>query len=112
MWFHLAGRLDLDDLTGSTSAGLHLATMGGVWQAVVFGFAGIRPGAEELQLDPRLPSSWRSLGIQLRFRGQAVRVHIDHERVAVATAAVVPVRLAGELVQAPFCRRMHEEAET
>lgn len=110
--FHLAGRLDLDDLTGSTSAGLHLATMGGVWQAVVFGFAGIRPGAEELQLDPRLPSGWRSLRIQLRFRGQVVRVHIDHEHVSVATAAPVPVRLAGELVQAPFCRRMHEEAKT
>ena len=39
----IAARLDLDDLTGSTAGGLHLATMGGLWQALAFGFAGIRP---------------------------------------------------------------------
>ena len=38
----LAARIDLDDLTGTTAGGLHLATMGGVWQALAFGFAGAR----------------------------------------------------------------------
>ena len=41
--FRMACRLDLDNLTGTTAWGLHLATFGGVWQALVFGFAGIRP---------------------------------------------------------------------
>ena len=42
--------MDLDDLTGSTAGGLHLATMGGLWQALAFGFAGLRPRARG---DPR-----------------------------------------------------------
>ena len=41
----IAARIDLDDLTGTTAGGLHLATMGGVWQALVFGFAGRAPAA-------------------------------------------------------------------
>ena len=41
----IAARMDLDDLTGSTAGGLHLATMGGLWQALAFGFGGIRPRA-------------------------------------------------------------------
>jgi len=41
----LAARLDLDDLTATTAGGLHLATMGGVWQALTMGFAGVRPSA-------------------------------------------------------------------
>ena len=36
----IASRIDLDDLTGTTASGLHLATMGGLWQALVMGFAG------------------------------------------------------------------------
>ena len=36
--FGIACRLDLDDLTGTTAGGLHMATMGGVWQALVDGF--------------------------------------------------------------------------
>jgi len=40
--FHTAARLDLDDLTGTTVEGLHLATMGGVWQALAFGFVGLK----------------------------------------------------------------------
>ena len=40
--FRLAARLDMDDLTGTTAGGLHLATMGGVWQALAYGFLGLR----------------------------------------------------------------------
>ena len=36
----MALALDLDDLTGMTSSGLHMASLGGVWQAVVAGLAG------------------------------------------------------------------------
>ena len=41
----LAARMDLDDLTRTTAGGLHLATMGGLWQALAFGFAGVRAAA-------------------------------------------------------------------
>jgi trehalose/maltose hydrolase-like predicted phosphorylase len=78
-----AARMDLDDLTGTTAGGLHLATMGGLWQALVFGFGGIWPRGDALLVDPRLPNEWNALEFSLRFRGRPLRVRIDHDDVTV-----------------------------
>jgi len=77
----IAARLDLDDLTGSTAGGLHLATMGGLWQALAFGFAGIRPRGERLVVNPRLPPGWNALELGLRFRGTPLRLRLDRSGV-------------------------------
>jgi trehalose/maltose hydrolase-like predicted phosphorylase len=73
----IAARIDLDDLTGSTAGGVHLATMGGLWQALVFGFGGVRPRGDGLVVDPRLPPEWGALELALRFRGTPLRLRID-----------------------------------
>ncbi len=52
----LAARMDLDDLSGSTAQGLHLATMGGLWQALAFGFLGLRPAFGPAARRPGPPS--------------------------------------------------------
>ena len=53
----IAARIDLDDLTATTAAGVHLATMGSLWQALALGYAGLRPGNDGvLTMDPRLPA--------------------------------------------------------
>lgn len=78
----IAARIDLDDLTASTSGGLHLATIGGLWQALVFGFAGVRPKAGRLLVDPRLPTEWNALELGLRFRGQPLRLRVDRHGVS------------------------------
>jgi trehalose/maltose hydrolase-like predicted phosphorylase len=80
----IAARLDLEDLTGSTAGGLHLATMGGLWQALAIGFGGIRPRGEALVVDPRLPTEWNALEFALRFRGRPLRLRIDRSGVAAA----------------------------
>ena len=38
----LAQNIDLEDVTGTTAGGLHLAALAGLWQAIVFGFGGVR----------------------------------------------------------------------
>ena len=81
----IAARIDLDDLTGTTASGLHLATMGSLWQAVVFGFAGVRPRDGVLVVDPRLPPQWRGLHVRLTFRGCPFGLHIDHHGVELET---------------------------
>jgi trehalose/maltose hydrolase-like predicted phosphorylase/beta-phosphoglucomutase-like phosphatase (HAD superfamily) len=73
----IAARIDLDDLTTSTASGLHLATMGGLWQALAYGFAGVRPRGGILVVDPRLPSEWGAIELRLRFRGSPLRLRID-----------------------------------
>jgi trehalose/maltose hydrolase-like predicted phosphorylase len=89
----LAARIDLDDLTGTTAGGLHLATMGGVWQALVFGFAGARPRGDALELDPRLPESWNALELRLSFRGSPLRIRLEHDLVAVDADGPIRVQV-------------------
>jgi trehalose/maltose hydrolase-like predicted phosphorylase len=93
----LSCRLDVDDLTGTTSGGLHLATMGGVWQALVFGFGGVRASARGLTVDPRLPEAWNALELSLKFRGYPVRIRIEPDLLAVVADPAVPVWVDGRL---------------
>ena len=92
---HLAARMDLDDLTGSTAAGLHLATMGGLWQALAFGFAGLRPGVGMLQVDPVLPTAWSTLELRVRFRGTRVRMRVEHAHLLVSAETRTTVGIDG-----------------
>jgi trehalose/maltose hydrolase-like predicted phosphorylase len=78
----LTASIDLEDLTGTTAAGVHLAAMGSLWQALVFGFLGARPGPR-LRLDPVLPREWRALTVRLRVRGTRVRVRVEPGRAVV-----------------------------
>ena len=93
--FRLACRLDLDDLTGTTAGGLHVATMGGVWQALTTGFLGLRPSGDALDLDPRLPEAWDAVELRLRYHGVRLRVRAGHDQLELATDGPVPVRLPG-----------------
>jgi kojibiose phosphorylase len=75
-YFRMAALVDLGDEMGNAADGLHLATMGGLWQAAVMGFGGVRlDGGEGLHIDPRVPPEWQRLRFPLRFRG--VRLQVD-----------------------------------
>src|SRR5665647_1954792 len=52
-YFKMAAAIDLADNMGNAAAGLHMATMGGLWQAAVMGFCGIMRRGEALSLDLR-----------------------------------------------------------
>lgn len=90
-WLRIGCRLDLDDLTGMTASGLHLATLGGVWQAVAFGMLGLREREGALMVDPKLPAQWRSLTLRMRFRGRRVRVAATPDEVVVQADRPLPV---------------------
>jgi trehalose/maltose hydrolase-like predicted phosphorylase len=91
----IALTLDLEDRTGTTAAGLHLATLGGVWQALLFGFAGARVVDGCLHLDPRLPSAWPELELRFLAVGCRVRLRIDRGGVRVWSDGAMRVRPAG-----------------
>jgi alpha,alpha-trehalose phosphorylase len=65
--------VDLADLHGNTVDGLHIASTGGVWTALVNGFGGMRDHDGLLRLDPRLPDHWTSLTFRITWRGTRVR---------------------------------------
>jgi kojibiose phosphorylase len=75
-YFHLAGGVDLDNRMGNAADGVHIATMGGLWQAAVFGFGGVRADGDALRIDPRLPPAWPALQFPVRWRGTRVSVAV------------------------------------
>ncbi|MGE5586739.1 MAG: glycoside hydrolase family 65 protein [Clostridia bacterium] len=109
-YFMRAARIDLADAMGNTANGVHMATQGGLWQAVVNGFAGIRAAVSvprerdareygsgsvpslrdaaslapwaggALTVDPRLPGRWKHLSVPLTWRGTRVRVEFEGSR--------------------------------
>ncbi len=103
----LARRLDLEDTSGMTAGGLHLANIAGVWQSVLTGFAGVSVRHGVLTVEPHLPSAWR--GLQLRFRclGRQVRLSVARDRIDVRTDGPLRVHLPGQDVH-----RIDEEGTT
>jgi kojibiose phosphorylase len=92
--FRMACAVDLADNMGNAARGLHMATMGGIWQAIVFGFAGVRRHGEELICDPHLPEGWQRVAFPLKFRGAALAFELEHGRVGITVEeGTVPVRL-------------------
>jgi trehalose/maltose hydrolase-like predicted phosphorylase len=75
-YFHQAAAIDLDDTMGNAASGVHIATLGGLWQAVVFGFGGIAPTATGLRCDPHLPAAWRELRFPIEWCGRQIRFTI------------------------------------
>lgn len=80
-----AAGMDVDGVSATTAHGLHVATMGGVWLAMVEGFAGIQAEGDGLCIRPRLPGAWEDVTVNLVFRGVRVQVHIRGDEVKVDT---------------------------
>ena len=91
----MACRLDLDDLTGTTAQGLHLANLGATWQALVHGFLGLDPSPRALRLDPRLAPVWHGVELRLRYHGRQVRLRAGGDRIDLAVDEPVTVGLPG-----------------
>jgi beta-phosphoglucomutase len=67
--FIQAAMVDLEDNRGNTGDGIHAASAGGLWQAVVFGFGGIQLKDSGPIATPHLPPTWTRLKFKLHWRG-------------------------------------------
>ena len=89
-YFHDALYVDLMNLHGNTVDGMHIASTGGVWNALVFGFGGMRDHSERLTFDPRLPEEWESLTFRVRWQGVRLVVEISESELRVRVDDVAP----------------------
>jgi alpha,alpha-trehalose phosphorylase len=68
--------MDLADVGGNVRDGVHIASIGGTWMAVVYGLAGMRDYGGKISFNPK---SWiERLCFPLTIRGQRLQVCIDH----------------------------------
>jgi len=80
--FMQAALVDLEDVRGNAKEGIHAASAGGVWQAIVFGFGGIRTTDTYPQTNPHLPDHWTRLKFKLQWRGQWYEFDLKPEQQA------------------------------
>ena len=76
--FIRAVRADLRDVRGNAGDGIHAASAGGTWQAIVFGFGGLRVTPEGWTTQPRLPKHWKHLSFKFFQRGRMHAVDLKN----------------------------------
>lgn len=74
-----AASVDMADTAGNLRDGVHVASCGGAWMALVYGFAGYR--WKESRFAPMLPTRASRVRFPLRIRGSVLDVDIEPERV-------------------------------
>ncbi|MFW5941783.1 MAG: beta-phosphoglucomutase [Chloroflexota bacterium] len=79
-YFMLAALADLRDVRGNAGDGIHGASAGGLWQAAVFGFAGLQLTEDGHTVTPRLPAHWRRLRFKFYRRGEEHVVDLRREK--------------------------------
>lgn len=80
-YIHEAALVDLHDLHGNTSQGLHIASLALAWTALVDGFGGVRGTDAGLSIDPALPERITRLSFRIRWQGVPVKVVVTPEEV-------------------------------
>jgi alpha,alpha-trehalose phosphorylase len=68
--------VDLADRHRNTADGVHVASAGGVWSALVYGFGGFRDHGGRFSFDPRLPEDWTAVTFRLTIENTRVRVTV------------------------------------
>ncbi|MFK5632972.1 MULTISPECIES: glycoside hydrolase family 65 protein [unclassified Ornithinimicrobium] len=94
--------VDLADRHGNTTDGVHVASAGGVWSALVGGFGGMRDHGGVLTIDPRLPQEWTAITWRMRWHGSRLRVRLAQSALTLTVEEGEPVVVSvrGELVTA------------
>ena len=78
-YFVAACAVDLADAHGNTADGIHIASCGGTWLALVAGFGGLRETMEDVCFSPRLPAEWERLRFRVQVREQLIEVDMTHD---------------------------------
>jgi maltose phosphorylase len=72
-------RLDLDDYNKEVEEGCHITSMAGTWMSIVEGFGGMRVKNNKLHFSPKIPKEWKAYSFKINFRGQVLKVDINHD---------------------------------
>lgn len=92
-YFMKTAQFDLENLHNNTELGIHAASVGGSWQTVIHGFAGLTLKSDRIVINPWLPKKWERLSFRVRWRERDVYLDITHSEVSIRIDAVSDVTL-------------------
>ncbi len=73
-YFQFAATMDLSDVGGNVRHGAHVASIGGAWLALIYGFGGLRDYAGNISFEPRVPDAWDGLTFHITVRNNRLRI--------------------------------------
>jgi trehalose/maltose hydrolase-like predicted phosphorylase len=86
--------MDIDFGARPRSAeGIHFANVGGMWQEIVLGFAGMvnALGAETLTFKPCMPKQIKSVVFQVIWKGQRVQITVTDNQLTLKNLSDSPI---------------------
>lgn len=90
--FIRALRADLYDVRGNANDGIHAASAGGTWQAVVFGFGGLNVTQDGWTVQPQLPKYWRRLKFRFFYHGEQQQIELTNRAAGETAGAKAQLR--------------------
>jgi kojibiose phosphorylase len=107
--FNEGADIDLAVGEGRAAEGVHMGALGGLWQATVFGMAGVCIRDDGMALDPHLPPGWSAMEFGARWRGRRLAIRITAEPLEVAIDVLGGGELMVSIVDGP-AHRAHSGA--
>lgn len=95
--FQKAAATDLGPEMRSSDMGIHSANMGGMWQAVVMGFGGLRISQGKLRIRPHLPESWQRLEYPIYWQGRHLHVRVQQGKLSIRNEGEPFAAVIGDL---------------
>lgn len=91
--------IDLDENPNDSTDGIHAASLGGIWNCVIFGFAGINYEDGQLNISPKIPEHWKEMQFYIQVHGYEIQVRVSNQEVVLKRGAgweqPLPVRVNG-----------------
>ena len=80
-----------------------MGALGGLWQAAVFGAAGLKAREDGIALDPHLLPGWTEMTFSVQWRGRLLRLHLEAEPRCIKVAVETGNELALAVLGGPAC---------
>jgi trehalose/maltose hydrolase-like predicted phosphorylase len=102
-YFRQAAEVDLANNMGNAAGGVHMGALGGLWQAVVFGVAGVQVRDNGIALDPHLLPGWAELAFPLQWRSRLLRLRFEADPRRIEVTVETGEELTVAVTEGPAC---------
>ncbi len=103
-YFRQAAEIDLANNMGNAAGGVHMGALGALWQAAVFGAAGLRLREDGIAVDPHLLPGWSEMAFPVQWRGRLLRFRLQANPRRIEVAAEHGDELTVAVLDGPACR--------
>ncbi|MBN2097863.1 MAG: glycoside hydrolase family 65 protein [Candidatus Omnitrophica bacterium] len=106
--FKVSLRADIANVYGNTYEGIHGASLGGTWQAVIFGFCGVKIIKEKIALNPHLPRAWNKIAFSLFWQQSIIALELTNDSIRLKVLSRTKKEMALTVFNRPVCLKTNK----